>query len=117
MTDKPTPKNKGGRPKKPPAPPMLGIADRAGDGYKFTVVLGGLVVNGKKYDPQIGANLLAGMLEDGMRRLSPRSPAAPDLAMQDPELANPATNGDGHVSIAERGDAAAEPQDASNGSH
>lgn len=103
MDDKP--KSKGGRPKKPPTPPVLGIASRRGDGYELTVVLGGLVVLGKKWEPQAGAELLADMLEDGMRRLAAARPAAPsETAVQDPELANRATNGDAAGGIAEGGD-------------
>ena len=39
-------KKKGGRPRNPPPPPALGIAERSGESYKIMVVLGGLKVNG-----------------------------------------------------------------------
>jgi len=75
------PKKKAGR---PPAPVMLGIARRDGDGYKLTVALAGLLVNGRKFDPQAGAELVADMLEDGMRRLKAMQPAAPaETAVED----------------------------------
>ena len=83
MMDTPKPKNKGGRPKKPPTPPMLGIAERSGTGFKLTLVLGGLVVNGKKFDPQTGAELLADMLAEWMAKTAPR-PAAPAEAAMPP---------------------------------
>lgn len=60
-------KKKGGRPKAPPAPPALGIAERTGPGYKLVIVLAGLKVNGKKYDPQTGAENLADMFVYCMR--------------------------------------------------
>ncbi len=85
MPNEPKPKSKGGRPKKPPTPPVLGIASRRGEGYELTIVLGGLVVLGKKWEPQAGAELLADMLEDGMRRLAAARPAAPaEMAEEDP---------------------------------
>lgn len=99
------PKSKGGRPKKPPTPPVLGIATRKGVGYELTLVLGGMTVNGKKFDPQTGAELLAEMLAEWMDKSAAHRPAAPsETAVQDSELANPATNGDAAGSIAESGD-------------
>ncbi len=69
MTDAPKPngKKKGGRPKSPPPPPLLGIAERQGPNYKLVIVLAGLKVNGKKYDPQVGAEHLAEMFDYCMR--------------------------------------------------
>lgn len=67
MTDAPKPKSKGGRPKKPPTPPVLGVALRQADGCTVNVVLAGLVVSGKKWEPQAGAELLAEMLLDVLR--------------------------------------------------
>jgi hypothetical protein len=81
---------------------VLGIASRRGEGYELTVVLGGLVVLGKKWEPQAGAELLADMLEDGMRRLATARPAAPtEKAVEDLPAAAPATNGDAAWGIAE----------------
>jgi len=60
-------KKKAGRPKKGPTPPMLGIAERSGQGYRIVIALGGLVVNGKKFDPQVGADNLADMFVYCMR--------------------------------------------------
>ncbi len=79
--DKPTPKNKGGRPKKPPTPPVLGVALRQGAGYTVNVILGGLVVNGKKFDPQTGADLIADMLAEWMAKIA--APKAPEPAEVD----------------------------------
>jgi len=77
--------NKGGRPRNPPPAPAQGIAERSGAGWKFTIVLGGLKVNGKRFDPQAGAELLAGMLEDGMQRITRAAAPAtsPEAASQD----------------------------------
>jgi hypothetical protein len=120
------PKNKGGRPKAPPTPPALGIADRKGEGWQFTIVLGGLKVNGKRYDPQIGADILAGMLEDGMKRIAPaaRSGASPERALEDLEAADSAVNGDAAGEEIQSSEPAAPPEpamapgeDAANGSH
>jgi len=129
MTDKAIPKKKTGRPKAPPAPPALGIAERRGDGWKFTIVLGGLVVNGKKWEPQMAAELLAGMLEDGMKRIarpaasqepSPEPASAAAIA-ESSEPDHTATTGDGDVPTAESGDARATPEPAiepgENGHH
>jgi len=95
MADKAAPKNKGGRPRNPPPAPALGIAERSGAGWKFTIVLGGLKVNGKRFDPQAGAELLAGMLEDGMRRITPAASqgTSPEKALADLEAADAATGG------------------------
>lgn len=104
--DKPTPKSKGGRPKKPPTPPVLGVALREGTGYRVNVILAGLVVNGKKFDPQIGADMIADMLAEWMAKIAARRPAAPtETAVQDPDMAIPATNGD-----AAGGEAEASPE-------
>ena len=119
-TDTSKPKSKGGRPRNPPPAPAQGIAERSGAGWKFTIVLGGLRVNGKRFDPQAGAELLAGMLEDGMRRIQ-RSEPSTEKALEDLEAADAATNGDGHVPIAESGDVITSPSPAmtpgENGHH
>jgi hypothetical protein len=85
---------------------MLGIADRSGDGYKLTVVLGGLVVNGKKFDPQTGADLIADMLAEWMAKIAPPPAAAPETAVQDPEVAGHGASPDvaSGAPIAESGD-------------
>jgi hypothetical protein len=73
------------------------MAERSGDGWKFTIVLGGLKVNGKRFDPQAGAELLAGMLEDGMKRITPAASqgTSPGKALVDLAAADAATFGDG----------------------
>ena len=85
MADKAAPKNKGGRPRNPPPAPAQGIAERSGNGYKIVVVLGGLKVNGKRWEPQAGADLVADMLEDGMQRITRAAAPAtsPEAARQD----------------------------------
>jgi len=90
-----TEKKKSHHAKTPPTPPALGIAERSGAGWKFTIVLGGLKVNGKRFDPQAGAELLAGMLEDGMRRITPAASqgTSPEKALADLEAADAATGG------------------------
>jgi hypothetical protein len=102
MATEPVTKKKVAHHKAPPAPPALGIAERSGDGWKFTIVLGGLKVNKKKFEPQAGAELLAGMLEDGMKRLSParRSGTSPEKALADLEAADSAATGDARAPAA-----------------
>jgi len=97
MATEPKPKSKGGRPRNPPPAPAQGIAERSGAGWKFIIVLGGLKVNGKRFDPQAGAELLAGMLEDGMRRITPAAShgTSPEKALADLEAADAATGGNG----------------------
>jgi hypothetical protein len=103
MSSEPKHKGGAGRPRNPPPPPALGMAERSGDGWKFTIVLGGLKVNGKKFDPQAGAELLAGMLEDGMKRIQ-RSEPSPEKALADLEAADSARDGDAAGGIAESSD-------------
>jgi hypothetical protein len=108
MTDAnatPNGKKKAGRPKAPPPAPALGIAERKGDGYGIVIVLGGMRVNGKKYDPQEAAENLADMFVYCMR-VKDADPAekmvaeadaerlpSPETPMADLPAAAPATSG------------------------
>lgn len=109
----PNAKKKAGRPKKQPAPPALGIAERSGPWGKCVIVLGGLVVNGKRYDPQAGADILAMMLEDGMKRIAPAPSPDPAMAAAIAEM------GDEGLVIEADGIASPEPASAAepNGNH